>query len=110
MHRAKSGSHDYEDNFWAFAKLYSLCDEVPDQGFAIIEEIMRIDSSDIILANIAAGPMESLLAQHGQKFIDKIEQLAAADSQFRKMLGAMWQHNIEENIWTRVKRVAGPTF
>jgi hypothetical protein len=110
MHKSKSGSHDYEENFWAFAKLYKLCDEAPDQGLEIIEEIVRIDSSDIILANIAAGPMEELLVKHGTQFIDKIERLAATDEKFRKMLGAMWKNEIADEVWARVQRVAGPTF
>jgi hypothetical protein len=110
MHKAESGSHDYEENFWAFDKLYKLCDEAPDQGFEIIEEIVRIDSSDRILSNIAAGPMEELLVKHGSQFIDRVERLAASNDKFRKMLGAMWKNEISDDIWARVKRVAGPTF
>jgi len=54
----KKGSHEYEEHFWAFEKLCDLCEEDPDRAFAIVREIMRLDSSDMILAGVAAGPME----------------------------------------------------
>jgi|SRR5271168_1708132 len=110
MHTAKKGSPQYEENFWAFEDLNELCYDDPFQGLAVIQQILRTDSSDIILSHVGAGPMETLLAQHGEKVIDQVEENAATDAHFRRMLGAIWQNNMTPDIWARLKRVAGPPF
>ena len=70
----------------------------------------KLDSSEKILANIAAGPLEDLLVYHGEKFIDRVEEAAQSDPVFKKMLGAVWQNAIPDDVWNRVKAVAGPSF
>jgi hypothetical protein len=70
----------------------------------------RTDPSDQMLANIAAGPVEEILARHGARFIDRFEAVAKAEPIFKKMLGAVWQSTIPSDVWDRVKAVAGPTF
>jgi hypothetical protein len=62
------------------------------------------------LANLAAGPLEDLMVRHGSQFIASLEKLAATDGQFRKMLGALWENDINAEVWARIKRVAGPSF
>ena len=110
LHHAKAKSSEYDNNFWAFTALPDLCETSPDFGWELIEEIRKSDGSDVILANLAAGPLEELLAQHGAKFIERIEKQAQNDEQYRKLLGAMWQNDIPDDVWKRVKRVAGPSF
>lgn len=104
----KSQAHD--DNFWAFTELSDLCETSPDRCWTVIQEIRRVDGSDKILANLAAGPLEDLLVQHGHRFIDAAETLAREDAQFRKLLGALWQNDVADDVWARIKRVAGPSF
>jgi hypothetical protein len=96
--------------FWAFLKLYDLVHDEPDLAWPIIKEILHIDSSDAMLAYVAAGPIEDLLAQHGTAFIERIEELAGRDPIFRKALGAVWRSKIPEDVWKRLKAVAGPDF
>jgi hypothetical protein len=110
LHHAEAKSQAYTDNFWAFTTLSDMCESSPERCWKLIQEIRKSDGSDIILANLASGPLEELLVQHGQKFIDAVEKLAGDDEQFRKLLGAVWQNDIAEDVWVRIKRVAGPSF
>jgi hypothetical protein len=110
LQHAEATSQVYDDNFWAFTTLSELCETSPDRCWEVIDEIRRSDGSDKILASLAAGPLEDLLVQHGHWFIDAVETLARDDEQFRKLLGAVWQNDIAEDVWVRIKRVAGPTF
>jgi hypothetical protein len=96
--------------FCAFEKLYDMVRGEPEEAWMIMEQIRRLDSSDSILANLAAGPMEDLLVHHGNQFIERIETLARKDAIFRKMLGAVWRNKISEDIWKRLNAVAGPDF
>ncbi|WP_197490353.1 DUF6869 domain-containing protein [Halothiobacillus diazotrophicus] len=110
LHHAQEKSPEYIDNFWAFTALSDLCDTNPDLCWDLIEEIRRTDGSEIILANLAAGPLEDLLSQHGPRFIETIEKQAKNDLQFKKMLGAMWQNNIADEVWKRVMSIADSSF
>jgi hypothetical protein len=67
-------------------------------------------STDFLLANIAARPLEDLLRFHGERFIDRVEEMTQSDPIFKKMLGAVWRNAIQDDVWNRVKAVAGPSF
>jgi hypothetical protein len=104
----KRGSRDA--SFAAFEQLWDLIQCEPEDAWRVIGAIRQMDGSDSVLANLAAGPVESLLAKHGDSFIDRIETLARRDPQFRKLLGAVWRNRISEKVWARMKAVAGPSF
>ena len=107
---AEPKSQAYEEHFWAFTTLSEWRETSPDRCWDALQEIRKMDGSDKILASIAAGPLEDLLVEHGHRFIDAVEKLARDDEQFRKLLGAVWQNDIAEDVWARIKHVAGPTF
>lgn len=106
--------HQKEDergqNFWAFDALVDLSNDDPESCWKVIHLIRQLDGSDTILANLAAGPLEDLLVYHGNDFIDRIESFAEKDQQFKKLLGAVWQRDMPDNIWKRVKAVAAPSW
>jgi hypothetical protein len=96
--------------FSAHKKMYALTRNDPEMAWSIIKIMWKLDSSEKILANIAAGPLEDLLVYHGEKFIDRVEEAAQNDPIFKKMLGAVWQNAIPDDVWNRIKAVAGPSF
>lgn len=97
-------------SYWAFSRLDELVRSDPEVAWNVIGVIYQLDSTDQILANLAAGPVEDLLVYHGDRFIDRVETLAKSDAIFRKLLGAVWQNEIPESVWKRVRAVAGPSF
>src|SRR5579864_5533744 len=93
----------------AFGILYDFVQSDPEKAWRIIQILWRLDSSDEMLANIAAGPVEDILAKHGPKFIDRVETVARQEPIFKKMLGAVWGRNrMADDVWARLKAVAGP--
>jgi hypothetical protein len=99
-----------EATFWAWQRLYELIQSEPEKAWKVIEAIRQANGSDWNLGNLGAGPLEDLLAEHGDEFIDRIESLARQDAQFRKLLGAVWRNTISEKVWSRIRAVAGPSF
>jgi len=97
-------------HFSAWETLDKLVREDPELAWVIMEEIRRLDSSDLILSSLAAGPLEDLLALHGRQFIERVETLASQDPGFHRMAGGVWRNNIADDIWRRLKKVAGPSF
>ena len=82
----------------------------PEEAWKVIKAIRQANGSDCILGVLAADPLEDLLAEHGDEFIDRVETLARRDVQFRKLLGAVWRNRISDKVWSRVRAVAGPSF
>ena len=96
--------------FSAFGQLYDLVHDQPEAAWPIIQELWTLDQTDRMLAIIAAGPVEDLLCWHGPDFIGRIEQLAGQHAVVRKLLGAVWRRDMAEDVWLRLKAVAGPDF
>jgi len=110
IHYASEGSAEYSDNFWAYNQLSDLCYDAPEKCFEAIEMIRSLDNSDVILSNLAAGPMEDLLSNHGELLIGRIEKSVETDSQLRKLLGAVWQNSIPDSIWKRIQAIVSPSW
>jgi hypothetical protein len=60
-----------------------------------------------ILANTGAGPLESLLAEHGTDIIESVEIEARRDRRMLWTLGCVWQNSMSKDVWIRVQRAAG---
>ena len=96
---------------WADDRLIDLLFGTPEEAWLIIDLIWRqTPDDDRILASLAAGPVESLLAHHGPAFIDRVTLLARREPTFRKLLGAVWRNTIPEPVWQKLKAIAGPEF
>ena len=105
-----TGSDDTRDRnefFWAWEELHELVRREPDTAWAVLLDILNRDCSPPVMANLAAGPMEDLLAHHGPEFIDRVERQARQDVKFRSMLGGVWQNAMSDDIWRRVEAVRG---
>jgi hypothetical protein len=97
-----SNAPERDSSFWAYSRLSEATDNDPESAWQIIGLIYELEPSDIILANVAAGPLEDLLTKHGRSFIDRIESLAVQNPVFRRLLGAVWKNQIAEDIWVRI--------
>lgn len=75
-----------------------------------IKHTYQQDLSDTVVANLAAGPLENLLSQFGEEYIDEIESLAKKDPKFKDLLGGVWQNNMSAGVWSRVCAVRGKAW
>lgn len=110
LHLAPARSSQRKALFWAFVRLSEWVQHDPEAAWSAIEAIRRKDSSDVILSNLGAGPLEDLLAAHGDSFIVRIEAMAGADAQLRTVLGAVWRSGMSEALWSRIRAVAAPSW
>jgi hypothetical protein len=110
LHHLPEESEEHERNFWAFMRLSDLIRSDPEAAWSVIEKMLERDTSDVILSNVGAGPLENLLVAHGTRFIDRIEKRAKSDTTFKKVLGTVWKNAMSEDVWLRVKAVAPPSW
>lgn len=96
-------SGEYEKRIEAaFQPAWDMTREHPDEGWAFISGVIEVDSSDHILANLSAGPLEDLLVYQGTAVIDRIEDAAEANPKFAFLLGGVWRNTISQEVWDRV--------
>jgi len=77
----------------------------PELAWDFIQSACGKTSDPLLLGSLAAGPLEDLLAQHGEDFIDRVEAVAARDECFRELLNGVWRSTIPEIVWKRIERL-----
>jgi hypothetical protein len=98
------------EHFDAREQLDELVTDEPEKAWPIICEIIRRISpeDEDILAYVAAGPLEDLLARHPHTSIDRIEELARKDAHFCRAVSGVWGWiRIPSDIRTRLDKLLG---
>lgn len=101
----KEDSDEHDPDFWAYSELDRMVDEEPEAAWPVILEILRRNQSTAILEVLSAGPVEDLLARHGEAFVERVEQEARTDANFATMLGGVWQRTMSDEVYARIQRV-----
>ena len=91
---------------WACDVLMDFEFDDPELLWTIILQILNHEISDKVFSNLAAGPLESLMAHHGPDFIERVENEAKNNPKFKNLLGGVWQNLMEEDIWRRLQKAA----
>jgi len=95
-------SPEYMERFWVFEKMLDLIWYQPEDAWQLILAIYNKDQSWKVKAQLAAGPVEDLLAHHGAQFIDRVEAEAGKNPAFANLLGGVWQNSMSEDVWQRL--------
>jgi hypothetical protein len=90
-------------NHWAIDQVDRWQSENHEMLWKFILAIFKRDLPDIVIANLAAGPVEELLSRFGEDYIDRVESLARSDPKFNYVLGGVWQLFMTNDIWERVQ-------
>ena len=95
---------DDHPEFWTYALVSDLAADAPDLGLATVLMCLAGAETPEEAAQIAAGPLEDLIAQHGPALIDEIEVLATRAPRFAYALTGVWpQGNQASLLWARVE-------
>ncbi len=94
----------YNAKFWSWEALRQLVENDPETAWQAIEMLVGHPNAEDVLDIIGAGPLEDLLAEHGERFVTRVEQRALHDDRFRACLGGVWldPEDIPENIVRRL--------
>ncbi|MCO5979350.1 DUF6869 domain-containing protein [Ideonella oryzae] len=90
---------------WVSDREWDLVQDEPLLAWAMILEILKLDSSNKIQEVLAAGPLEDILAKHGPLVIELVESEAKGNPTFAKLLGGVWKNSMTDEIWARVQAV-----
>ena len=101
---APRDSAEAEATAWA-TDLYDLEYDDPETLWLLILNIHGKDQSTRVQEVLSAGPVEDLLAKHGERFIDRVEAEAMKDPKFAHLLGGVWKSGMTDEIWNRLQAV-----
>lgn len=91
---------------WAIERfmigLLSCAADAEDCWKAILE-VLALNPPENVLGVLAAGPLEDLIDECGEQFIERIEREAREHRVFRDLLRGVWKSGSPE-IWQRVQR------
>ena len=95
-----------EVTFWASDLL--VADMDPLTAWDYMVAVARSPLSDDDLRTFGAGSPETLLEDHGDVVIDRIEADARSDARVRLMLSGAWQTvRMDDRLWQRVEDALG---
>lgn len=61
------------------------------------------DPAHPTFANLAAGPLEDLLSEHGHSLIERLKVQARQNPSFNLLLGGVWQGGMSNEVWAAVQ-------
>ncbi len=97
-------SPGYALQSWAVDKIIDLAVDDPDELWSVILRILELDGSDQIANSIGAGPLEDLMVQHGEAFIDKVEEQASRSNVFKRAMRGVWLESDDTQAYARFVR------
>ena len=96
---------DRDDNFSAIMDYErDLREEDPDKAIDVIVEILKIETNPVLLALLAAGPLEDVITM---ETIDRIEREVSADQRFHDLLGGVWYYRASDELKARLDALVG---
>lgn len=93
--------------FEAWQVLNDLVFNQPQEAWKVILEIIEETNSDEIIGNLAAGPFEDILSEHGDFFIDEVEIKTRQNPKFTKLVLGVYQGGMSESVWSRIQVLKG---
>ena len=89
---------------WANDCVMELAFHSPEQAFRLVLLAMIELKTPQQAATLAAGTLETLIATHGPRFIDRIEMLATQSPRFQYLLSMIWpQGKKDSTTWRRLE-------
>jgi hypothetical protein len=103
--KATEDSQERTNLYWVMDREYDLMQDEPEQVWQLILAVLKRSDSNEIQEVLSAGPLEDLLAKHGDAIIESVEAEAKLNPMFAKLLGGVWKSSMTDEIWNRVQDV-----
>lgn len=87
---------------WANDDFIDLANEDPETAWECIVGVTELEASDDIVAGLAEGPMEDLLAEHGTKFIGRIEDILSNNLVFARLIKQVWIDEMPVGVKSKI--------
>jgi len=96
---------DRPDLFWASNRLRDLIEHAPDDAYDVIRDLVRQAPSPYVLSIVAAGPLEDLLSDWGERIIDRLETDTRDDPKLMAACADVWRLYMPDEVWSRLRHL-----
>lgn len=103
VHESENSANEQHECYWAIEKFADMEMDHPDLNWAAMLQIISLSTSENVIDNLAAGPLEELVELHGVEYINRIEKAAQTNLNFRFLLRELIE-TTDKNIWSRILR------
>ncbi|WP_144436651.1 DUF6869 domain-containing protein [Lysobacter antibioticus] len=98
-----------DETDWVDDRIYSII--IRDRSFDLIVEfvnkVLERRSTEEVMDNLAAGPVETMLFHGREVALDLIVEEARRNRLFKQMLGGVWQNNLSDELWEKFLQARG---
>lgn len=96
-----------EEKYWDSADyVMTLASKQPEALWDFINATLDSpECDDVVLSNLAAGPLEDLMNSNGKEFIERVVDKARRSPRFNLLLGGVWQSGIEPEVWKKIENI-----
>lgn len=103
MQNDQENLFEYHPDFWSVEAFALIIEDRPSLFFELVDLIFQMDSSDPLVANLGAGPLEDLLVYHGDSFINTIVQKIQADKNWKRAAQNVWKNSMSDGVWQQLQ-------
>lgn len=96
-------SDEREALMWTMEEFALLALRSPSECWDLILEVVSITDDEWVLTNLAAGPLEGLLALHPNDSIVWLEREVPKNPRLKSILSGVWKNLIPDDVWVRVQ-------
>lgn len=93
------------DLFWVTERFRDLIAHAPEDAYEVVRELVREAPSPYVLSIVAAGPLEDLLSDWGERLIDRLETDARDDPKLMAACAGVWKLYMPDDVWDRLRRL-----
>jgi hypothetical protein len=94
-----------ETLMWVAFVVIDMSDNNPDKCFDFIVEVLKQTDDEWVLANLAAGPLESMLVKHPEEGLALIEKEIVRLPELKYILQGVWQNLMAEETWQHLQNL-----
>jgi hypothetical protein len=103
LQRVPQDSPEAKELMRAAVQVNMLALRQPQECWTVVMKVFNETDDEWVLTNLAAGPLESLVARHADKIIPLLESEASKNERFRDMLSSVWKNLMPEDAWRRLQ-------
>ena len=75
-----------QKNWWAHEKVFGACEKQPQRAWRLLGRMAELASTEDLVGDLGAGPLEDFVRLHAPRFIGQIERRAKENPRFRRAL------------------------
>jgi len=108
MPEKERASQEIDGLHWTVNCVFELEHEHPELCLEVVLASLKLVKTSFQAGYLAAGPLEQIIADHGERVIEGVETMARQSRRFRYLLTGVWpQGNDDNQVWQRVLKARG---